>query len=206
MDQSTTIRPRGTEEMWLDAAYRALTEQGVDAVKVMPLAKELGQSRTSFYWHFKDRDALLDALVGQWERKNTGNLVAQCEAYAENICEAMFNIFDCWLDEALFDARLDLAIRNWARTDPALTGRLNAADAARLAALKAMFLRFGYGDEAAEVRAMTIIYTQIGYFSMLVREPLAERLDRMPAYIEVFTGHWPAQSDIDRFRARHPLP
>ena len=71
---------RGTPDLWLDAAYQLLVEGGVEAVKVMPLAERLGLSRTSFYWHFPDREALLAGLVDRWKAKNTGNLVARCEA------------------------------------------------------------------------------------------------------------------------------
>ena len=59
MDGSTPARQRATEDVWLDAAYEVLTESGVEAVKIMPLAKRLGLTRTGFYWHFRDRDALL---------------------------------------------------------------------------------------------------------------------------------------------------
>ncbi len=203
MNTATTQRQRGSEEAWLDAAYDLLTDSGVEAVKVMPLARRLGLSRTSFYWHFKDREALLEAMIQRWEDKNTGNLVARTEAYAETICEAMFNLFDCWLDDDLFDARLDLAIRNWARNDPALQERLDAADDRRKAAIMAMFTRFGYGRDEAEVRSMTVIYTQIGYISMQVSEDRATRIARMPAYVEVFTGRKPSERDVRRFMARH---
>lgn len=192
-----------SEEAWLAAAYEELTANGVEAVKIMPLAKKLGVSRTSFYWHFKDREALLEAMIRHWEDKNTGNLVARTEAYAANISEAIFNLFDCWLDAELFDSRLDLAIRNWARTDKALQQRLDQADQRRETALAAMLERFGYEAENALVRARTMIYTQIGYISMQIRQQEDRRLALMPDYLEVFTGKKPAQSDIDRFMARH---
>jgi AcrR family transcriptional regulator len=187
----------------LGVAYEMLTEAGVDAVKVMPMAQRLGLARSGFYWHFKDREALLEAMIQHWEDRNTGRLVAQTEAYAETVCEAVFNLFDCWLDNDLFDAPLDLAIRNWARTDPALQIRLDRADARRQLAIASMFARFGFDKAEAEVRAMTVIYTQIGYISMRVREDRAARLARMPAYVEVFTGRHPSESETDRFMARH---
>ena len=99
MDQ--TAKQDSGEAAWLDAAHDLLTESGVEAIKVMTLAKRLGLTRTSFYWHFKDREELLDAMIVRWENTNTGNLVARCDAYAESIVEAMFNLFDCWLDERL---------------------------------------------------------------------------------------------------------
>ncbi len=203
MKDETTRRPRASEEDWLNAAHEVLTDSGVEAVKIMPLAKKLGLTRTGFYWHFKDRDALLEAMIGRWEDKNTGNLVARCNAYAESICEAVFNLFDCWLDDALFDSRLDLAIRNWARNDPALQRRLDRADDLRKAAMQSMFLRFGYDATEAEIRALTMIYTQIGYISMQVKEDRNERFSRMPAYVEVFTGRKPTAAALRRFYARH---
>ncbi|TMV06327.1 TetR/AcrR family transcriptional regulator [Ruegeria sediminis] len=192
-----------TDAAWLDAAYDLLTDSGVEAVKVMPLAKKLGVSRTGFYWHFRDREALLEAMVRRWEEKNTGNLVARTEAYAESIVEAMFNLFDCWLDDDLFDAKLDLAIRNWARNDPDLQRRLDNADQRRQEALTNMFLRFGFKEEQARVRAMTVMYTQVGYISMQIEENRETRLGNMPDYVEVFTGVKPSDSDISRFMSRH---
>ncbi|MDE9452025.1 TetR/AcrR family transcriptional regulator [Aliiroseovarius sp. Z3] len=198
-------RPSATEDVWLKAAYDVLTESGVEAVKIMPLAKRLGLTRTSFYWHFKDRDALLEAMIRHWEDTNTGNLVTRCNAYAENIFEAIFNLFDCWLDDGLFDSRLDLAIRNWARNDPGLQTRLDQADARRKDAMMGMFQRFGFDAAEAEIRALTMIYTQIGYISMQVTESREERFARMPGYVEVFTGRKPADADIERFVARHRM-
>lgn len=194
---------RSTEDAWLKAAYDVLTESGVESVKIMPLAKRLGLTRTGFYWHFKDRDALLEAMIRHWEDKNTGNLVARCEAYSETICEAVLNLFDCWLDDSLFDAPLDLAIRNWARNDPNLKTRLDRADQRRMAAMQAMFLRHGYGRSEAETRTFTMIYTQIGYISMQIRESREIRLSRMPDYVKVFTGHSPSNPEIRRFLGRH---
>ncbi|MFD2740604.1 TetR/AcrR family transcriptional regulator [Sulfitobacter aestuarii] len=196
-------RANNAEDAWLDAAYAVLTESGVEAVKIMPLAKRLGLTRSGFYWHFRDRDALLEAMIRRWEDRNTGNLVARCEAYAENICEALFNLFDCWLDDEMFDSRLDLAIRNWARNDPALQARLDRADQRRKDGVKGLFLRFGFEPSEAEVRALTVIYTQIGYISMQEPDSRAERFARVPGYIEVFTGRKPARSDIARFMTRY---
>lgn len=194
-------KPNGTQDAWLDAAYEVLTESGVEAVKIMKLAKRLGLTRTGFYWYFKDRDALLEAMIARWENRNTGNLIARTQTEADTITEAMFNLFDCWVDDRLFDAKLDLAIRNWARNDSALQARVRCADDNRIAAIAAMFARFGY--ETAQVRAMTVIYTQIGYISMQVSEDRQARLDRMPDYIEVFTAKRPTEEEIARFYARH---
>jgi AcrR family transcriptional regulator len=194
---------RGSADLWLDAAYQLLIEGGVEAVKVMPLAERLGLSRTSFYWHFADREALLDGLIARWQSRNTANLVARTEQPAETITAAVLNLFDCWILQDLFDSRLEFAIRTWALTDPALAKTLAAADALRIAAIKAMFLRFGYSDAEADIRAHTVYLTQIGYISMRMDEPLVPRLERIPPYALTFTGLAPSPAEIAAFRQRH---
>jgi len=194
---------RGTADLWLDAAYRLLVEGGVDAVKVMLLARRLGLSRTSFYWHFADREALLAGLVARWQGGNTAALMSHAAAPAATITEAVLNLFDCWVRPELFDSRLDFAIRNWALTDRALAETLAAEDARRIAALDAMFRRFGFDPTEADTRARTIYLTQVGYIAMRTEETLDERLQRIPAYALTFTGRAPQAAEIAAFRARH---
>lgn len=204
VDPETTGRGwRGSADLWIDEAYRLLVETGVESVKVMTLAKALGLSRTSFYWHFQDREALLAALVRRWGDKNTANLVARTELFAASITEAVLNLIDCWITPELFDARLDFAIRNWAQTAPDLKRTVERTDADRIAAIRAMFVRHGCDAQAADIRARTIYLTQVGYIAMMADEPLAVRLERIPAYVDVFAGRAPTLSEIDRFMARH---
>ena len=203
MTASPAKRPRGSRDLWLDAAYDLLISEGIEAVKVMSLARRLNTTRTGFYWFFKDIAELHGAMIDLWEHRNTSNLIIRCEMPAANVCEALFNVMDCWLDPALFDSRLDLAIRNWARVDPSLKARLDRADAARLDALTRLFARHGYAADQARVRAMTVIYTQIGYISMEVREELPERLSRVQHYVEVFASVPPSPEDVAAFIARH---
>lgn len=194
---------RGSPELWTGAAYELLLESGVDAVKILPLAKKLKLSRTSFYWFFRDRDELLAALIGQWRDKNTGNFVRQAEAYAETIAEALLNVSDCWFDTSLFDSRFEFAVRSWALQSPQVQEEVQQADEKRLAALRNIFTRFGYDALSADVRARTIYLVQIGYISMQTAEPIALRMARMPKYIEVYADVTPQQREMDRFFARH---
>lgn len=199
---------RGTRDIWMQAAYEALLESGIDAVKVMPLAERLGLSRTSFYGHFSDRNDLLEALTGLWQSKNTGNLIRQTEAYSETITEAILNVFDLWLMPDLFDSRLEFAVRNWAHSDTRLAAMLDDADQRRVDALRAMYERFGFASEHADIRANTVYQTQIGYISMKKDgpdEPLEPRRQRMLYYAEIFAGQPVTDAETARFFARHPL-
>ena len=195
---------RGTPDLWLDAAYEMLVETGVESVKVMPLAERLGLSRTSFYWHFPDREALLAGLVARWQAKNTGNLVARCRAPAATVCEAMLNLFDCWYDNALFDSRLEFAMRTWALTDKAVETAMADADTQRIAAITDLFRRFGYAETEADTRARTLYLTQVGYIALRSQESLAVRMARIPAYVLTFSGVAPKESELAAFISRHP--
>ncbi len=194
---------RGSPDVWLDAAYDLLLETGVDSVRILPLAKRLNLSRTSFYWFFKDRNALLDALIERWREKNTGGLVQQCEAYADTIVEAMLNVSDCWFDDKLFDSKFEFAVRSWALQSPDLLKRLNEADDLRIAALANMFRRHGFPPSNADVRARATYLVQIGYISMQVNESWSVRLQRLSDYVAILTGEAPQPRDLDRFAARH---
>jgi len=194
---------RGSQEGWLEAAYDSLLESGIDSVKILPLAKKLNLSRTSFYWFFKDREELLDGLVSRWREKNTGSIVKQSEAYAETLAEAMLNVFDCWLDSRLFDSKFEFAVRSWALQSEDILQEVQEADRTRIDALASMFKRFGYPEIGADVRARTTYLVQIGYISMQSNESISVRMKRIPEYIAIYTGETPQQRELDRFFARH---
>lgn len=193
---------RGSREGWLEAAYDMLVHEGVEAVKIMPLAERLGLSRTSFYWFFKDRDALLAALAEMWAARTTLPLTAACTEYAETETEAMLNVIGCFLRPETFDAKLEFAMRGWGLQDAAILAQIEAADRQRLAGLQAMLARWGHGAQDADVRARTIYLTQIGYIFMRAEENLETRLTRIPHYVEIYTGQAPAPRELARFRAR----
>lgn len=196
---------RGSAELWLDEAYQMLVEGGVEAVKVMPLAARLGLSRTSFYWHFADREALLAGLVARWQSRNTANLIARTQAQAGSIAEAMLNVTDCWITPSLFDSRMEFAIRTWALTDAGLAEVLKGVDEIRIQALTAMFETFSYPPQEARLRAQTVYMTQVGYISMRTEEPLDLRLQRIPDYVLIFTGQAPSPAELAAFRGRHAV-
>lgn len=201
-DTEKTTGWRGSREVWLEAAKQAIIEQGADAVKIQPMATRLNIARTSFYWFFKDRQALLEALLDSWEAKNTGAFMDACEAYAGSIAEAVLNLIVVFYDDTLFEPQLDFAVRGWAHQSDAVAARVNRADEARLAALRKMFERFGFAPEEADVRARTVYLTQIGYIAMQVQESTAVRMARVARYVETFCGQSPSGDELARFHAR----
>jgi AcrR family transcriptional regulator len=177
----------------------SLLDGGVESVRILPLAKKLNLSRTSFYWFFKDREELLAALLSQWKAKNTGNWIRRTEAYPENVCEAVLNVFDCWFDDTIFDSRYEAAIRNWAQQSPEIAREAADDDERRIAALTAMLRRFDYAPLAADVRARAMYFTQLGYVSTQPNEAMAARMSRIAEYVAVFTGVRPENRELERF-------
>lgn len=193
---------RGSRELWLEAALGALIGRGVGGVKIQPLASGLGLSRTSFYWFFKDRADLLEALLDHWEDTNTRSLLAAAQAYGATANEAVLNVIACFIDEGCFDSRLEFAIRGWALQSDAVMARLKDADTRRINALQAMLEGHGYGPQDAYVRVSTLYHGQIGYISMQVRETLDTRLERVPFYARIYTGTPASDAEMARFLAR----
>lgn len=177
-----------TREDWLNVARDVLVSEGVAEVKVLGLGTRLEVSRSSFYGYFKSRKHLLEALLDDWENRNTRSIVESVETPAGSISEAVCNFFRCFLDPELFDHGLDFAVREWSRRDGAVRQRIDAADAARLKALSTMFERFGYSEYDADTRARILYFMQLGYHALELREPMSERIARLEGYLRGFTG------------------
>lgn len=186
-----------TREDWLNVALDILVSEGVAQVKVLSISDRLGVSRSSFYWYFKSRKDLLAALLADWEQTNTALLIRHANMPAATITEAVCNLSRCWIDPALFNHQLDFAIREWARRDGAVRRRIDQTDTARVAAFSALFERFGYDPDEAEVRARVMYFMQVGYYALELSEPIEERLKRVKNYVLSFTGQEPLQSEID---------
>ena len=72
-------RGRLTREVWADAALDAIGRGGIDAVAVEKIAADLGATKGSFYWHFANRDALIDAALELWGRRRTQGTIDKLE-------------------------------------------------------------------------------------------------------------------------------
>jgi AcrR family transcriptional regulator len=190
---------RTSREDWLHRARDLLVARGVAEVKILTLSQELGVSRSSFYWYFKSRAELLDALLEEWEARTTGSILRQCARPAEDITMAVCHFFRCFLDPAMFDQGLDFAVRAWSRTDPSIRQRIDVADQTRLEAVTAMFARHGYPEAEADARARILYFMQLGYHALEVREPMELRSRRLGPYLKGFTGVEPDPEVVARF-------
>ena len=191
-----------TRQDWLDGAKEVLITDGVEQVKVLTLSSLLNVSRSSFYWYFKDRNDLLDALLEDWLNTNTKALVDHSQLPADTINDAVCNVFQCFFDQREFNTRLDFAIRDWSRRAPKVHRVLEASDVQRIEALAQMFARYAYDATEALCRARVLYYMQIGYNDAELEEPTEVRLELVEQYLQVFTGQQADAGAVAEFRKR----
>src|SRR5216117_2195540 len=116
---------------WIAAGLRALGVGGPDAVRIEKLAQALSVTKGGFYWHFEDRRALLEAMLDAWERVVIDEVIERVEGEAGDARAKLRRLF------ALAGSggdlmKIELAIREWARRDKAVTKRLTRIDNRRM--------------------------------------------------------------------------
>lgn len=188
-------RPVVDREVWLDAARSLLIEQGVDAVKVEPLASMLEISRSSFYWHFKNRQDLLTALIGYWTEVNDRVLRSMAEPQESDPKEReqlsklrLRQLVTLFIDERQFSSEFDMAMREWARKDAAVAKEVARIDRQRISHLQKIFQGMGHLKSDALIRAKILYFHQLGYYLTGIKESAAARKRVAPRYLEVLSG------------------
>ncbi len=158
---------------WIDAGLRTLAKHGSAAVRVERLAEALAVTKGSFYWHFKDRNALLEALLDAWKARATNAIIDQVEAAGGDAGTKLRTLFTIVIQ---LDGRLDRAVRSWATQDPMARSALEEVDKRRLGYLESLFLGIGFTPAEAIARARLVYHALIGQFMIGEFEAYAGRL------------------------------
>ena len=152
-----TRTPRSS---WIEEGLRALAAGGPDAVRIEPLAQALGVTRGGFYWHFEDRGALLEEMLDAWESASTDEVLERVEREGGDartkLRRAGALTFSDWL------LPIDLAVRDWARREPAVAERLRRVDNRRMEYLRSLFGTFCPDEDDVEARSMLAFSLLIG--------------------------------------------
>jgi len=144
---------------WLDQGLKALAKSGFTALKAEPLAKAMGVSRGSFYWHFADIGAFHAAILEHWREVAAEQIIANLEASAENE-----NPLPLLLRRA-FGAKLTLenAVRTWATLDPVARAAVQAIDRRRLSYVESLLKASGLSADIARARAQILYWAFLGF-------------------------------------------
>jgi AcrR family transcriptional regulator len=144
---------------WLDQGLRTLAESGFTALKAEPLAKAMGVSRGSFYWHFADIGAFHAAILKHWREVAAEQIIANLEAASKHENPLLL------LLRRTFSSKpaLENAVRTWATIDPVARSAVQATDRRRLGYVESLFERSGLSPEVARSRAQIFYWAFLGF-------------------------------------------
>ncbi|HET6500021.1 MAG TPA: TetR/AcrR family transcriptional regulator [Amycolatopsis sp.] len=156
---------------WVDIALVALGEGGLAAVAIEPLAKRLGATKGSFYWHFANREALIDAALARWERLNTERVIVAVEAsssepVAENRLRRLFKE----VPAAGGGDDVEVALLAEAR-HPQVSAALRRVAERRISYVTQVFVDLGFSHAEAQRRGLLSYTFHTGQISLLHADP-----------------------------------
>lgn len=117
---------RLSPEKWIEAGFAALAASGPQALAAEPLARHLGTTKGSFYWHFKDVPTYRAALLREWHAKALADVVNMLQA--DGPADGRLRTFG----RSILDDPVEAALRVWAHGDPNVAEILQEVEAQRL--------------------------------------------------------------------------
>jgi AcrR family transcriptional regulator len=136
---------------WIRAAFARLSTEGIESVRIELLARDLGVSKGSFYWHFQDREELLAKMLDRWEHDETE-----------------------WLGATVITpraaARVEAALRAWARRDERVASRISSIEKKRTKHIASVLRDIGFTPELAESWAEIALLVYLGWLDRATRD------------------------------------
>lgn len=170
---------RLTRDDWLDAAFRAVVDGGIDSARVLVIANTLGVTRGSFYWHFSDHAELRAALLARWRQREIDANLRLRSTLTEDPKADLERLLDAALAHVGVDLeymRFELALRGLGRRDPAVAAMLFDVDQMRMSLFEGKFQRLT-GDQKAATELASLFYLAIiGSYQALSRPSSSPRL------------------------------
>ncbi len=144
---------------WLDQGLKTLADSGFTALKAEPLAKAIGVSRGSFYWHFADIAAFHAAILNHWREIAAEQIIANVEAASKDddpLALLLRRVFGETLT-------LENAVRTWASVDATARGAVQAIDRRRLGYVESLLTQSGLTADVARARAQILYWAFLGF-------------------------------------------
>ena len=153
-------------------------------VRVERLARALGIAKAGFYWHFKNRDDLMQQLLNHWVGELTAVVTADDELRTLDPKARLIRTAELVVDLDL--ARYDMAIRQWAQEDALVARTVKRVDDLRLDFVRASFAELGFKGDDLEMRSLLFVCYELGatIFTGLSRK---QRRALIPQRIELLT-------------------
>lgn len=182
MTETALRSGRLSAEDWAREALDQIAEQGVASVAVEPLARRLGVTKGSFYWHFPSRDALLQAALSRWETNEQEEVFGKLEKVADprERLRALFQVVAHEVKSHIIYSELLKALDH-----PAVSPVIGRVSQRRLDYLTASFRQAGLTRTAAQHRARLAYAAYVGFLqlSLQLHQPRLQH-DEFEAYVE----------------------
>jgi AcrR family transcriptional regulator len=144
----------GKGDVWVEAGFKELARAGVEGVRVEVLAKNLGVTKGGFYRRFADRAALLEAMLVHWREGRSASIAEQTSLDGQDPRERLKAVIQLYSERLNPEGMaIELAIRQWARSDESATAAVASVDAARLRHVAELYRATGLAAEEAEAQA-----------------------------------------------------
>lgn len=162
-------------ENWIEAANDLLASENVRGVQISALCQRLKVTKGSFYWHFSNRDELLAAVISDWRRRMTLNIVTRLTRSAADGLSTLRGFLA--LPRRAFSKRgaaIEMSIRDWGRREPTARQALKEVDLIRLSSFERIFRGLGFPAREAKIRAYVAYAIMMG--DSILKETLSNEV------------------------------
>ncbi len=192
-------------DMWIEAGLKEIGRGGVERVRVEVLAERLGITKGGFYRRFKDRRALLDALLETWKHGRIAAIEKQTELGGENARDRLKSLIRLYSERRNPEGiAIELAIRQWARSDAAAVAAVASVDAARLKNVEQLYSKLGLSPEDAQARAVLLYSFIFGQSLLFLEQASRKRASLTAACADVLTDV--SQTEVRSLVQPRPRP
>lgn len=198
----TQDKPRLQKADWIRAARNILIKEGIGGMSLRRLSDDLKVTTGAFYWLYKNLNELHEDLRLDWEDNNNAPFNRIFGGQIDDWKQTYLQYVRAIILETEYDPTYDDSIRNWAKSSTDTAKVLKRVDTLRIRQLIKLYESVGYDDKRALVKANTTYYHQTGYFLIETADSVEDRLENVPYYAELFTGHslFPEPDDVESIR------
>ena len=178
-----TARTALDREAWIKGAIAIMAEHGTEQLRVEILAKRLGVTKGSFYWHFKDRRDLQDAVLAFWRDGRIRDIRKQTQAQPGGEAAALLHTIEVYSSARNRKGiAIEAAVRDWARRDPHAAAVVEEVDAERLSCACRLFLACGIKEDEAQARSL-MLYAYVFGVSLMRCGGFTSDIESLKAWI-----------------------
>jgi AcrR family transcriptional regulator len=147
---------------WIDFALQKLSKEGIDKVTIAALARDLKVTKGSFYWHFKDREDLLKAMLARWEETGSQVVFSEVKRIGGDAKRRLKHMSDIIFRRYGDQLNFELALREWGRKDPKIRHVIAQEDERRMGYMQGLFAEIYEDPKIAEAKAWLLFSLYIG--------------------------------------------